>query len=215
MTTAEFIKMLQEADPKGTAHIRMEGGVPHAAILKPGYYDGPYSYIDEDFNWVKSASGSKVDIHCIDVWDFVDRVKGKSRSFDEIKHKFKFELGTYVYPEQIKEREDALLEEAEKAFNDMLDIEDGMLQRQLEEVIEKYNDGWRFYQNKEVDQVPEDEMNYHVYYTWKIVNPEGIVESNGSTPYLTEPILESSQWTKHDNGVILGYYEWIYTPDNV
>lgn len=50
MTTSEFIKMLQDADPSGEAHIRMSGGVPKYAELKEGYWDGPYSYIDSDGN---------------------------------------------------------------------------------------------------------------------------------------------------------------------
>ena len=50
MKTSEFIKMLQEADPSGEAHVRMYGGVPKFAELKPGYWDGPYSYIDEEGN---------------------------------------------------------------------------------------------------------------------------------------------------------------------
>ena len=53
MTTSQFIKMLQEADPSGEAHIRMEGGIPLFAELKPGYWDGPYEYIDEDDNYLK------------------------------------------------------------------------------------------------------------------------------------------------------------------
>jgi len=59
MKTSEFIKMLQEADPSGEAHIRMEGGIPRFAELKEGYWDGPYSYLDEEGNWVYSTEGNK------------------------------------------------------------------------------------------------------------------------------------------------------------
>jgi hypothetical protein len=58
MTTKEFIKILQDADPSGEAHIRMEGGIPMYAELKAGYWDGPYAYI-EDGKYVYSAEGSK------------------------------------------------------------------------------------------------------------------------------------------------------------
>ena len=210
MTTSEFIKMLQEADPKGTAHIRMDGGVPYAAHLKEGYYDGPYSYIDEDFNWVKSASGNKVDLYCINVWEFVDRVKGDAETFDDIKHKFKFDLNIYMNPEQRIEREKSLLDEAEKAFNEIKEMDEDMFLRQLADAVKRGEEGWKWFQNKEVDTVPEEEMNYHIYYTWKLINPDGSVQSNGSTPYEIQPILQSDMWTKSDNGVVLGYYEWIY-----
>jgi len=73
MTTAEFIKMLQEADPDGTAHVRMEGGVPYYAEHKAGYYDGPYEYIDENDRFVLTNLGDKVDIYCKNpadiIWD--------------------------------------------------------------------------------------------------------------------------------------------------
>ena len=39
MTTSEFIKMLQKADPAGDSHIRMGDGVPFMAELKAGYWD--------------------------------------------------------------------------------------------------------------------------------------------------------------------------------
>ena len=73
MTTKELIEMLQKADPTGNAHIRMEGGIPWFAELKEGYWDGPYSYLDEDGNWVYTTKGDKVDLHMIDVYDFVVR----------------------------------------------------------------------------------------------------------------------------------------------
>src|SRR6478736_6177195 len=104
MTTAEFIKILQVADPKGTAHIRMEGGIPLFAELKEGYWDGPYSYMDEEGNYVYSTRGSKVDIHCMDIWSFVERnFTHGITTFDDIEKKFKFELG-YSIESQRKER---------------------------------------------------------------------------------------------------------------
>jgi len=63
MTTGEFIKMLQEEDPSGKAHLRMDGGIPWFEECKAGYYDGPYSYIDENKNFVykkKDGRGFKI-----------------------------------------------------------------------------------------------------------------------------------------------------------
>lgn len=62
MTTGQLIKLLQEADPSGEAHMRMEGGIPWFVECKPGYYDGAYSYIDENKNFVYSTEGWKVDV---------------------------------------------------------------------------------------------------------------------------------------------------------
>ena len=75
MKTKDFIKMLQEADPSGEAYIRMQGGVPHCAELKEGYWDGPFQYIDDDGNFVTSIKEFKVDIHCIDILKFNPSLK--------------------------------------------------------------------------------------------------------------------------------------------
>lgn len=209
MTTSEFIKMLQEADPKGTAHIRMEGGVPYVAELKAGYWDGPYSYIDEDDNWVYSASGSKVDIHCLGIWDYVEGRIGHKSTFEDIKHKFKFELSVYATDEQRNERMERVLKEAKEAFDELRKMDNDMYERQLNEAIKEAEIGKRWFQNKEVDSVPEEEMNYHFYYTWKFIDEKGTLDSS-STPYRTQPILRSGLWEKLDNGAMEGYYEWIY-----
>ena len=78
MKTKEFIEMLQKADPSGEAHVRMDGGIPYYAEGKPGYYDGPYSYIDEDGNYTYSSAGTKVDIYTKDIFDFVDDIVSRN-----------------------------------------------------------------------------------------------------------------------------------------
>jgi hypothetical protein len=121
MKTKDFIKMLQEADPGGEAYIRMEGGVPFAIELKPGYYDGPYSFIDDGENWITSARNNKVDIHCTDVkeWAFNHFEAGKS--LEEIRSKVLFELEIYVNErEDLKER---IFDRVEKAYEDFLEVE--------------------------------------------------------------------------------------------
>ena len=35
MKTKDFIKMLQDADPSGELHVRMQGGIPRFAIRNP------------------------------------------------------------------------------------------------------------------------------------------------------------------------------------
>jgi len=72
---------------------------------KVGYWDGPYSYIDENENYVYSTMGSKVNIHCRDIEGFVENHFDlhDSNNWENIKKKFKFEL-SYSIPEQRKER---------------------------------------------------------------------------------------------------------------
>lgn len=204
MTTSEFIKMLQEADPSGNAHVRMEGGIPMSAVPKPGYWDGPYSFIDDEGNYVYTTKESKVDIYCLDIWDFVER--HEKLSWDEVKEKFKFDL-TYSFPEQRKEREDVILKEAKEAYDSIKEIHEQSYQRSLSSMIENAEKGWRWFQNKDVEL--GEKPNMHIYYTWKIFKEDGS-KINGSNVHMTEPVLKSGLWEKIDSLEMEGYYEWIY-----
>lgn len=124
MTTKEFIKLLQEADPSGTAHIRMDDGFPVSVVLKEGYYDGPYEYIDEEGNYVYSARGTKVDIYCMSIWNFVEIqvTKDINISLEDVKKKFKFELEMYVNKDHVKDRVKNIYEKVESAYNEIIKI---------------------------------------------------------------------------------------------
>lgn len=132
MTTNEFIKMLQKADPSGNTHIRIDGrSIPVYAEYKDGYWDGPYSYKDENGNWVYSTKGSKIDIYCEDIDDFVYGMFGKNKipKFEEVSSKFKFELDNYCIESQRKEKENIILKEAKESYDDCIKL--------YEEVITK------------------------------------------------------------------------------
>jgi len=199
MKTKEFIKMLQDADPSGEAHVRLEGGVPKFAELKPGYWDGPYKYIDEDGNYVYSTKGNKVDIWSTEIWDFVENLHMRNTTWEEIKVKFKFEGID-------KDRIERVLLEAKEAFDDITKIENDLYEKELIEMVENAGKGWKWFQNKEVDK--NERPNYHVHYTWKIYDEKR--NEKGSSLYNTNPVLYSGLWEKCDNGVKKGYYQWIY-----
>lgn len=44
MKTKELIKLLQEEDPTGEGYVRFSSGAIIGAVVKEGYWDGPYSY---------------------------------------------------------------------------------------------------------------------------------------------------------------------------
>jgi hypothetical protein len=123
MKTSEFIEILRKADPSGKSNIRIQGGIPIFAELKQGYWDGPYSYIDKDGNYTYSSEGYKVDIHCIDIWDFVERNMDRETKWEEIEDKFKFKL-TYTSKERKDEIINSILKEAKEAYNDIKSIEE-------------------------------------------------------------------------------------------
>jgi len=207
MKTSEFIKMLQKEDPTGEAHIRMSGGVPYAAVLKPGYWDGPYSYIDDDGNWHYSTAGSKVDIYCKDVSDLVYDMVHTYRipDWEEVESKFKFSLG-YSIEEQRKERENGILKEAREAYEDAVNMHTNFAIEQEARAMENAEKGWTWFQNKLVDDLTL-KPNMHHYYTWKVYDDEG--KSQSSTPYNVESVYKSGLFERHDNGVMEGYYQWI------
>lgn len=121
MKTKEFIKMLQEADPTGEAYIRMSDGVPFAAELKPGYYDGPYSYVDENDNWVVSARNPKIDIAYMDLeeWAYLQGERGKS--WGEVQEKIKFEFEIYIGG--AKDKEKRTFETAKRGYDEYLEMD--------------------------------------------------------------------------------------------
>jgi len=70
VTTKELIKQLQEADPEGKCHVRIHGGSVFSCERKPGYWDGPYEYLEGD-TYVFSTRGDKIDIHTLDPGDWI------------------------------------------------------------------------------------------------------------------------------------------------
>jgi hypothetical protein len=204
MTTKEFIKMLQEADPSGECHVRMPGGIPMYAEHKEGYWDGPYSYINEEGQYVYTTQGSKVDIHIYDIEDFVESNYSMGKTWEDIEKLFVFDL-TYSIKEHRDERANRILKEAKEAFEYIDKIHRDLYNKALEEMIKNSNSGWTWFQDKKVDL--NEKPNLHIYYTWKIYNKWG--KDQGSNLHNTESILKSGLWEKHDNGAKEGYYQWI------
>lgn len=203
MTTSEFIKILQAEDPTGEAHIRMEGGIPYAAIAKEGYWDGPYSYIDKDGNYVYTTKGYKVDIYCTDIYDFVEENTRRGKTtWEDIESKFKFELG-YANSSQKNEREVTVLKKAKDAYDSIIEMEVKMYNEALNKMKENAEKGWTWFQNKKIDI--DKSMTF---YGWKIFDENG--KDQGSNVWMTESTQESGLWERIDNNKIDGYYEWVF-----
>jgi len=80
------------------------------------------------------------------------------------------------------------------------------LAEEIKQCLENEEKGWTWFQNKKVDKVKEGDINMHIYYTWKIHNEKG--ESQSSTPWNTEGVLNSGKFERLDNQAIKGYYQW-------
>ena len=170
MKTKDFIKMLQEEDPSGECHIRMNGGFPYHVEQKQGYWDGAYSYIDDDGNFVTSIEDWKLDIFSMDINDFVEQKfdDGDPNNWEKIKNKLKFELYPYANPEQRKEKEEQVIAKARKMWEEMERIYKEIRKDSLEKALENVEKGWTWFQDKKVDQ---DKM--YTYYHWKIFDENG------------------------------------------
>lgn len=207
MTTGEFIKMLQNEDPSGECHLRMPGGIPIFVAAKPGYYDGAYSYKDNEGNYVTTTQGSKVDVYCEDLEDFIVELVDpyEENNWDNIKNKLKFNFGCFgskAEAEKIEKR----LEVAKKYYDETLIWILEMKNKSEEEMISNWMKGWTWFQNKDVDK--NEIPNMHVYYTWKIYDEN--LREMGSNVHMTESVLKSGKWEKFDNGMKEGYYQWVY-----
>lgn len=205
MTTAEFIKILQREDPSGTAHIRMSGGIPMGAELKAGYWDGAYSYINEDGKFVNTTKGDKVDIWCVESDDFVwDNKMGycpyknnKEESWEKLKTLFVLDY-TYAYESQRKEKEDNFFKNIRKNFEECVEYKLASSKKYTEEVVKKAKDGWKFFQKKVNEK--------YNWYNWKIVDENGKTEPYGTNLATSKPILLSGKFVSQDRG---DYLEWI------
>lgn len=140
MTTKELIELLQKTDPEGTHHVRIRGGgCPVDAIVFPGYYDGSYSYYDEENNFVVTSSGVKVDIFCTD-WQTVlwDR--------DGDYSKIKIDMSAYTYKEkETGEWMDKLKKESEYVISWLKEFHEKIFN---EKILPKFKEGWLAYDDK-------------------------------------------------------------------
>ncbi len=221
MKTKDFIKMLQEADPEGEGFIRMEGGIPSFAEPKEGYWDGPYSYIDEEGNYVYSTEGYKIDIYCTDIWDFVQQIVDENTTWKEVESKFKFKLG-YVHN---NDRIESILKTAKEAYDYISKLEKQMLKESIALAVQRATEGWRFFQDKKVDSESDDKKRFYIYYHWRIYEPKENVKQNWFSKMFsksewkdkwqssslgdTEGIMKSGLFEKLDNNELEGYYEWV------
>jgi hypothetical protein len=205
MKTKDFIKMLQEEDPSGECHIRMDGGFPYYVEQKAGYWDGAYSYIDDDGNYVLSTMDNKVDIFTMNIERFVEKHfrENDPNNWENIKSKIKFKL-TYSDPNQRKERENSVITAARKTWEEFEEIFKNIAEEELSDAITHAENGWTWFQNKKVDG---DKMHY-TYYNWKIFDEKG--KAKTSNVWNTKPVLTSDKWIKVDNNKKKGYYQWIY-----
>ena len=208
MKTKDFIKMIQEADPSGEMHIRMSDGIPYEAEPKPGYWDGPYSYIDDEGNWVCSTEGEKVDIHCKEIYSFVDDMFDAGcynlPTWEKTSSKFRFEL-SYSNDGKRKSIEDAILNDAKEAYEEITECRQKMKSDSIERARAQAKTGWTWFQNKLADD-PSITPNIHKYYTWQIYNENGGEEPSNLNN--TEAVIHSGLFEKLDNGKIEGYFEF-------
>ena len=204
MTTNEFIKMLQKADPFGNGHIRLSGGFPVSAQMKEGYWDGPYSFIDKDGNYVTSIEGYKVDVTTQDIEDYVEQFAyNDSLSWEDIKKKIVFKFDPYSNKESRDSRSESILKEAKEAWDRVKEVRNKHSKQSLDEMRENADKGWNWFQNKLVDI----EKGFHIYYTWHIYDETG--KQQGSNPHSTECVQKSGEWERLDDGVKEGYYHWV------
>jgi hypothetical protein len=209
MKTKELIALLQREDPSGEAHVRMPGGVPKYVEGKAGYWDGPYSFIDEDGNWNYSIEGGKVDIGLVDISDFVYDMVGTYNipTWEDVKSKFKFGLDGYGIAKHRDEREARILDEAKAAYDEAVAMHMQFREDGIKRAIEQESKGFKWFQNKLVDD-KSIEFNKHHYYTWKVFDDKG-KEDPGSNPHMVEAVYKSGLFERVDNNKIDGYYEWI------
>lgn len=190
MTTKELIELLQEADPDGTSHIRLTGGIPRYILFKDN--DEPYHYIDENGNFITKSSGTKVDIYCDDVFEFVLNKHTTLDSLDEIKNTFIFDDDVDI------EYKNLIIREVEDSYRIIDTNIKQLYDESLSQMRERAYNGWEWY-----EKITE---NLDGRSKWIVVDENGIK----NLPTYTEIITKSEEWVETYNNKIEGYKEWVY-----
>ena len=140
MKTKDLIKTLQEADPTGECHVRINtetgAGTPIRAEKKEGYWDGYYSYI-EDGVMHFSIAGNKVDLHVIDEEDWAENYP------ETWEDKIDFHFDNYVYKEHQDEKVNRIKDRMSNISREMKEINQIIQDGQYPEIVEKIKDGWK------------------------------------------------------------------------
>lgn len=142
MKTKELIEMLQKEDPTGECYVRIDGGAISHCEKKPGYYDGMYSYFENDV-FHTSAKGDKVDIITISWKDIVWELDG---DMEEIRKLISPDFSHYMS-----------YEDEEKKFWEKIELEskkakvayEKLASEMLNSALKRFNDGWTFYTTKD------------------------------------------------------------------
>ena len=200
MTTNEFIKMLQEADPKGDTHLRFPDGMPFFAELKEGYWDGAYDYINEDGKWVCSIKNLKVDVHFKTRYDFIEEKIGRYpnlKTLDEIYEYFIFEFDGYTESSK-NDKIKTYKELIQKDYYEIVNLEKYLYNDSIEEMKKRSLNGWKIYQPINSD---------FSYNNWLFLDENG--NNQGSNYFRINPIVSTDLWLKIESTTMRGYYEYI------
>jgi len=190
MKSKEFIKLLQEIDPTGEAHIRGFGGAIVSAYMNPGYYDGSYSYMDGDV-YVSTRKDSKIDVVVYDIDSIIERYHG---DMDKIKEHVRFDSYT-----------DKCWENIEKQAREYRDLKQRFLNEATFEVLKKYQQGLQ------VAQSIKDKIGHYNVMWWhedgstQINRMYSIGNCNGLNQGQCGAIIKSGFFTPVQEGEI---YVW-------
>ena len=141
MKTKDLIKALQEEDPTGENHVRVGGGGALISVVsKPGYWDGPYQYIDENGIFVETTEDDKIDLLCRSVEDVIWDLDG---DMDKIKEKIRVE---YSYCD--KKHENDFWKYIENESKTAKEFKKELYEEIFKGMLEKINKGWKIVQSK-------------------------------------------------------------------
>lgn len=201
MTTSELIDQLRKADPTGNMHVRINGSTPYCCEAKEGYWDGHYTYFENPDNvWqsklIYSTLGNKVDIHTMDLYDFISCRYYHGVTWETVQSWLKFEF-TY-YPESNTERIDSILKLAKQHFDEIDNMMQKFRQDSLNEMIANAKKGWRWFRNNDLTV----KIN-----CWLVLDENG--NDQGSSVHNTESVIGSGLWMPFSCDRI-GYTEWKY-----
>ncbi len=205
--------MLQEADPSGEGYLRFPDGVPTYAEPKEGYWDGAYTYIEDD-KFIFSTQGYKIDIYCTNSEDFICNQITYENCFDEnlwetLSSKIEFNF-SYAIAKQRQDRINGILDSVKKEFDSIVQIHKDMKIKNILEAEFDYNHGWTYFQS--IEKIPLNDNPKNMVYDWIILDETGKRQDNILKNKFH--IVHTDKYEAVDNGVKEGYKQWIKKTDN-
>ncbi len=156
MTTKALIELLQKEDPEGNIHVRINGECPSFVERKAGYWDGSYSYVENDDyqkgKYIDTTKNDKIDIYTLSLEDYLHDHKG-----DISMIQFEFDSSTDLVN---REKANHFWKKVKKIIAAYQEEDQRFLKEFTFHILRKMQEGWAIFQDHDKEVGGYNAMYY-------------------------------------------------------